>query len=54
MNACQLTTAVTALANSIACGRTADEVNMLGVIFTQLGDTLLTIGTHKGICETKA
>lgn len=54
MNACQLTTAVTALANSIACGRSTDEINMLGAIFTQLGDTLVTIATHKGICDTKA
>lgn len=51
MNTCELTTAITAIANAIACGRTADEINMLGVIFTQLGDTLLTIGTQKGICQ---
>lgn len=53
MNACQLTTAITALANSLACGRSADEINLLGVVFTQLGDTLLTIGTQKSICEAK-
>ena len=51
MNACELTAAVTALANSLACGRRTAEVNLLGVIFTQLGDTLLTIGTHREICE---
>ena len=53
MNTCELTMAVAAIANALACGRTADEVNMLGVIFTQLGDTLLTIGTQRGICEER-
>lgn len=51
MNTCELTTAITAIANALACGRTVDEINMLGVIFTQLGDTLTTIGTQKGICQ---
>lgn len=51
MNPCELTVAVTALANSLACGRTADEITLLGTIFTQLGDTLVTIGTQKSICE---
>lgn len=50
MNSCELTASITALANSIACGRSTDEINLIGVIFTQLGDTLLTIGTHRGIC----
>lgn len=50
MNSCELATSVTALANAIACGRSVDEINLLGVIFTQLGDTLLTIATHKSIC----
>ena len=53
MNACELTAAITALANAISCGRNADEINLIGVVFTQLGDTLLTIGTHKSICEGK-
>lgn len=53
MNSCELTTAVTAIANGMACGRTADEIELLGVLFTQLGDTLLTIATHKNICENK-
>ena len=29
---------------------TEDELNLLGVILTQLGDTLLTIATHRSIC----
>ena len=51
MHACELTAAITALANSIACGKTTDETELLGVIFTQLGDTLLTIATQRSICE---
>ena len=50
MNPCELTTAVTALANVIAQQCTVDELNLLGVILTQLGDTLTTIATHRSIC----
>lgn len=50
MNPCELTASVTALANALACRLTEDEVNLLGVVLTQLGDTLLTIGTHRSIC----
>ena len=51
MNACELTASITALANAIACGKTTDELNLIGVIFTQLGDTILTIATQRSICE---
>ena len=53
MSPCELTASVTALANLIACRLSEDELNILGVILTQLGDTLLTIATHKGICCDK-
>lgn len=53
MNACELTTAITATANALACGRTTDEINLLGTVLTQLGDTLLTIATQKTICGQK-
>ena len=53
MNPCELTASVTALANIIACRLSEDELNILGVVLTQLGDTLLTIATHKGICCDK-
>ena len=53
MNPCELTTAVTALANTIACGRSLDELNLLGVILTQLGDTLFTIAAQREICCAK-
>jgi hypothetical protein len=50
MNGCALTASVTALANTLASHLTEDELNMLGVILTQLGDTLLTIATQRNIC----
>ena len=50
MNSCELTASITAIANAIACNRSTDEINLLGVAFTQLGDTLLTIATQKSIC----
>ena len=53
MNGCELTAAITALANSIACGRSTDEIELLGVTLTQLGDTLITIGTQRALCEQK-
>lgn len=53
MNACELTTSITAIANALACGRTTDEINLLGAVFTQLGDTLVTIATQRDLCEGK-
>ena len=53
MNSCELTAAVTALAQTISLGRTNDELNILGVILTQLGDTILTIAAHREICGEK-
>lgn len=50
MNACELTTAISALANTIACGRTVDKISLLGAVFTQLGDTLLTVAAQKTLC----
>ena len=51
MNGCELTASVTALANTIACSLTTDELNLLGVILTQLGDTILTIATQRSLCK---
>jgi hypothetical protein len=50
MNGCSLTASVTAIANTLACNMTEDELTMLGVILTQLGDTLLTLATQRSIC----
>lgn len=53
MDACTLTAGITAIANSIACGKTIDELNLLGVLFTQLGDTLITIATQRTVCANQ-
>ena len=51
MNPCELTASITALANVLACRLSDDELNLLGVSLTQLGDTLLTIATQRSICS---
>ena len=50
MNGSALTASITALANMLACYLSEDELNLLGVTLTQLGDTILTIATHRSIC----
>ena len=50
MNACELTASITALANWLACRLSIEELELLGVSLTQLGDTVLTIVTQKSIC----
>ena len=50
MNACELTASVTAAANALAAKLTDDELNLLGVTLTQLGDTLITIATVRAVC----
>ena len=50
MNSLELTGAVTALANAIACKLTTDEMAFLASILVQLGDTLATIATRDGLC----
>ena len=50
MNSCELTATITAFANAIAKNRSVDELNLLGVTLTQLGDTLITIATQRSIC----
>lgn len=51
MNPLELTTTITALSNAIACKLSVDQLNLLGVILTQLGDTIITIATQRSICE---
>ena len=51
MNSCELTASITAVANALACKLSEDELNLLGVTLTQLGDTLLTIATQRSICS---
>ena len=50
MNSCELTASITAIANYLACQLTQDQLELLGVTLTPLGDTLLTIVTQKSIC----
>ena len=51
MNSLELTSAVTALANSIACKLTLSEIALVASIFVQLGDTLATIAASQALCE---
>ncbi len=53
MNSCELSAAVTAVANSLACRLSDDELTLLASVLVQLGDTLVTIVTHRSICENK-
>lgn len=53
MDACELTAAVTALANVLAGKLTDDELTLLGAVLTQLGDTLTTIATRRSLCAAK-
>lgn len=50
MNSCELTAAVTAVANTLACKLSNDELTLLASVLVQLGDTLVTIATQRTIC----
>ena len=50
MNSLELTSAVTALANAIACKLSVDEIALLSSIFVQIGDTLATIAARESLC----
>lgn len=50
MNPCQLTMSVTALANSIACDLSDEDLELAAAIFSQLGDTLATIAVQRARC----
>ena len=49
----ELTSAVTALANAIACNLTIDEIALIASIFVQLVDTLATIAARENLCGDK-
>ena len=51
MTPLELTSAITVIANAIACNLTIDEISYLSAILVQLADTLATITTVKGIRE---
>ena len=50
MDSLELTGAITALANAIACKLTVDEMALAASVFVQLGDTLATIAARKSLC----
>ena len=51
MNFLELTAAVTAVANAMACGLSVTELALIAGIFVQLGDTLASIAAHRALCE---
>lgn len=51
MKSLELTGAVTAIANALACRLTSEEIALLASVLVQLGDTLATIATVKGAEE---
>lgn len=53
MNPCELTASVTALANALACRLDENELNLLGAVLVQLGDTLATIAAQRAMCQNK-
>lgn len=53
MDGCSLNLTVSALACAIAKGKSNDELSLLAVFFTQLGDSLETIAAGNEICCNK-
>lgn len=53
VNPCELTASVTALANALACRLDENELNLLGAVLVQLGDTLATIAAQRAMCQNK-
>lgn len=53
MNPCELTASITAIANTLACNMTNDQLSVLGSSLTQLADTLFTIASQRSISQPK-
>lgn len=53
MNPCELTMSITAVANCIASQLDDDELDLAAAFFSQLGDTLGTIGAWRAVCCKK-
>ena len=51
MSSLELTSAVTAVANALACKPTSDETALLAAVLVQLGDTLATIAAVQQNCQ---
>jgi hypothetical protein len=54
MNDYALAQVVNAAAAALAHGRTADDLSLLGAVFTQLGDTLSLMGIQRARQAAKA
>ena len=52
MTPCEITAAVTAVANFISCNFTDEQIDLLGAIFVQLGDTLAIISAQNALCQS--
>ena len=50
MQSCNLIMTISALACNLAKGKTADEIELLSAVFSQLGDTLATIAAQEAAC----
>ena len=50
MKSLELTSAVTVVANAIACNLTVNEIALVASILVQLGDTLATIAARENLC----
>jgi hypothetical protein len=53
MNSLEFTTFINTIANAIACNASPEQLDLLAVTFTQLGDTLATISVTKNLCLNK-
>ncbi len=53
MNGCELNIAISALACAIAKDKSKEQLTILSVFFTQLGDSLATIAAADTICKNQ-
>lgn len=51
LNSCEITAAVTALANLIANECEEEKLPLISAVLVQLGDTIATILAAKELCE---
>jgi hypothetical protein len=54
MNSCELTAAITAAANSIACCLGNDDIALLSAVLVQLGDTLAVIAAQRALTNDQS
>lgn len=54
MNSCELTMAVTALANAIAGNlNSPDEIDAVGAVFVLIGDAMAAISAQQILCQSQ-